>query len=173
MRMYDYMSRMKEAPNPEEQMADADVADRVRREIYRLFIAGGSCPTKRDLAESLGQPLPVIADAYQALANAHMLVLQPENGEVLMANPLSAVPTPFLVETDHPTGTRTWYGNCIWDALGIISMLETDGRVMTSCGCCGERMAITVLDKQPRAQPAGVAHFALPARRWWDDIVYN
>lgn len=150
-------------------MADTDVADRVRREIYRLFIANGSCPAKHDLAVTLGQPLPVIADAYRALADAHMLVLQPENGEVLMANPLSAVPTPFLVEA----GTKSWYANCIWDALGILSMLEMDGRVMTSCGCCGERMAITVVDKRPRPQPEGVAHFALPARRWWDDIVYN
>jgi hypothetical protein len=37
-----------------------------------------------------------------------------------MANPFSAVPTPFLVRS----GDRSWYGNCIWDALGIPAMLQ-------------------------------------------------
>ena len=150
-----------------------DIAARVRREVYRLFVANGSCPSKRDVAASLGESLSVVEAAYAALADAHMLVLQRETGEVLMANPLSAVPTPFLVETTHADGKKTWYGNCVWDALGILSMLAIDGRVSTSCGCCGERMTIDVIGRKAAAQPEGIAHFALPARRWWDDIVFN
>ncbi len=90
-----------------------------------------------------------------------------------MANPLSAVPTPFVVETQADTGPRSWYGNCIWDALGVIAMLQHDGRVLTSCGCCGESMAVTVRNSQVESKPPGVVHFAIPARRWWDDIVFN
>jgi hypothetical protein len=56
---------------------------------------------------------------------AHMLVLEP-TGEILMANPFSAVPTPFLAEV----GGRRWFGNCIWEALGIIATLHADGRVV-------------------------------------------
>jgi hypothetical protein len=36
-----------------------------------------------------------------------------------MAMPLSAIPTPFQVEV----GGRHFFGNCIWDALGIVAML--------------------------------------------------
>jgi hypothetical protein len=90
-----------------------------------------------------------------------------------MANPLSAVPTPFLVVTEQPQEPRQWYGNCIWDALGVISMLQVDGKVVTSCGCCGEEMTVTVTGKKATPQPDGIVHFALPARRWWDDIVFT
>ena len=154
-------------------MADLDFPLQVRAEVYRLFIESGACPAKNDVVCSLGRPLADITEAYAKLADAHMLVLQPGTGEVLMANPLSAVPTAFVVETRHIEGARNWYGNCIWDALGIISMLHTDGQVLTSCGCCGERMSVTVNAGDAVAQPAGIVHFALPARRWWDDIVFN
>src|SRR5215831_13638659 len=112
-----------------------DFNAQVRLEVYRQFIARGTCPQKSDIARSLGCSLPEVACAFFDLAQAHMLVLQRESGEVLMANPLSAVPTPFLVESEHPAGAKNWYGNCIWDGLGVISMLQTDGRVVTSCGC--------------------------------------
>ena len=95
-----------------------------------------------------------------------MLVLQP-TGEVLMANPFSAVPTPFVTEV----GDRRWFGNCIWDALGILSTLRANGRVLTSCAGCGDAMALEVSDGMVSGD--GIIHFALPARRWWDDIVFN
>ena len=154
-------------------MQNSDFALKVRSEIYRHFVESGACPARSDVARSLGRPLAEIAEAYAKLAEAHMLVLQPGTGEALMANPLSAVPTPFVVETRHASGVRSWYGNCIWDALGIISMLHTEGHVLTSCGCCGERMSVSVTAGRAVAQPPGIVHFALPARRWWDDIVFN
>jgi len=114
-----------------------------------------------------------VAAAYQQLADAHMLVLQPGTREVLMANPLSAVPTPFVVETQADAGTRSWYGNCIWDGLGVIAMLQGDGRVLASCGCCGESMTVSVDKGKVETKPPGIVHFAIPARHWWDDIVFN
>jgi Alkylmercury lyase len=154
-------------------MQDLNFQSQVRLEVYRQFIESGSCPAKSAIAQSLNRSLQDVIDALVELAKAHMLVLQPETGEVLMANPLSAVPTPFLVVTEQSRGPRHWYGNCIWDALGVISMLQADGTVVTSCGCCGEKMTVTVTSKKAAPQPDGIVHFALPARRWWDDIVFN
>ena len=154
-------------------MQDLDFKSRVRFEINRQFINKGSFPRKKDVAERLGASVEAVTRAYSELADAHMLVLQPGNGEVLMANPLSAVPTPFVVDTQQAGQMRSWYGNCIWDALGVISMLATDGRVLTSCGCCGEKMLVEVKDRKPFSQPEGIIHFALPAGHWWDDIVFN
>jgi len=154
-------------------MQEPDFKSRVRLEIYRQFMEKESCPGKSEIAHALCASQEEITRAYTELAGAYMLVLQPETGEVLMANPLSAVPTPFLVETQHPEGSKSWYGNCIWDALGVISMLQTNGRVHTSCGCCGEKMQVQVKNKTPVAEPDGIVHFAIPARHWWDDIVFN
>jgi len=149
-----------------------DFKNRVRVRLYELFLERGRCPSRVALAADFGCDPGTVADAFQELAAAHMLVLQP-SGEVLMANPLSAVPTPFVVETSGATGPKSWYGNCIWDALGVIAMLHGDGRVLASCGCCGESMTVSVRERKVLSQPSGVVHFALPAKCWWDDIVFN
>ena len=57
------------------------------------------------------------------------------------------------------------------DALGIIAKLHGDGRVLASCGSSGERMELSVSEGILAGQ--GTVHFALPARRWWEDIVFN
>jgi len=150
-----------------------DFKNRVRVRLYQLFVEGGQCPTIVELAGDLQCDAASVAAAFKELAAAHVLVLQPGSGEVLMASPLSAVPTPFVVETQAETKSRSWYGNCIWDALGVISMMQCDGRVLTSCGCCGESMMVSVFKGAVEATPAGTVHFAIPARRWWDDIVFN
>jgi hypothetical protein len=150
-----------------------DFKNHVRVRLYRMFLELGRCPSSAEVAGSLQCAVSDVATAFQELAAGHMLVLQPGNGEVLMANPLSAVPTPFVVETQADAGSQSWYGNCIWDALGVIAMLQCDGRVLTSCGCCGESMTVSVHKREVEAKPPGVVHFAIPAKRWWDDIVFN
>jgi len=151
----------------------SDFSNRVRLRLYELFVEWGSCPARAQVAESLGCSIGEVAQAFDELAAAHMLVLQPGSGEVLMANPLSAVPTPFVVQTGASHHPRSWYGNCIWDALGVIAMLQGDGRVLSSCGCCGESMTVSVRRGEVSCEPPGLVHFALPARHWWDDIVFN
>lgn len=145
-----------------------DLDQRVRQQVYAEALESGGVPASAALAATLASEIPAVQAALARLADAHVLVLQPD-GEILMAPPFSAVPTPFLV-----TAGDTWqtYGNCIWDALGVLAMKEADGRIRTACGCCGQAMEIDVRDGAPR--PAeGVLHFAVPARRWWEDIVYT
>jgi len=154
-------------------MTADDFKTRVRLKVYDLFVTTGRCPKMAEVAHTLGAGISDVATAFQELAAAHMLVLQAGTGEVLMASPLSAVPTPFVVETQSGGGTGSWYGNCIWDALGVITMLQRDGRVLTSCGCCGESMTVSVYNGAVDSKPPGVVHFAIPAKHWWDDIVFN
>jgi hypothetical protein len=127
--------------------------------IYDEIVRTGETPVVVTLARLVGASLDDVRASLRRMHDAHMLVLQP-TGEILMANPFSAVPTPFLAEVG-----RRWFGNCIWDALGIIAALHTDGRVLASCGSSGERMELSVSDGVPAGQ--GIVHFALPARRWW------
>jgi len=128
----------------------------------------GLPPTILETERSLGAQAGEVCASLQRLAEAHMLVLQKDSGEVLMANPFSAVPTAFLVQV----GNRTYFGNCIWDALGIPAMLKQDAVLRCSCGDCGTAMTLRI--SQGALEPAdGIVHFALPAARWWDDIVFN
>jgi Alkylmercury lyase len=140
----------------------------VRAQVYDAPMNGRPIPRKHELAAALDVPLGDVEASFQRLAAAHMLVLQPESGEVLMANPFSAVPTPFLVRA----GDRSWYGNCIWDSMGIAAMLNTAVSLETSCGCCGSEIVLNIPD-DCRSTDERVAHFAIPAAHWWDDIVFN
>ena len=140
----------------------------VRRFVYDGAIEQRQIPTIADLAKTAGVSKNDVWSSLQHLADAHMLVLQPEDGEILMANPFSAVPTPFVVTTD----AGSWYGNCIWDGMGIAAMLDSDAVIETSCGCCGTALRLEV-PRQCRDDDERVAHFAIPAARWWDGIVFN
>jgi len=145
-----------------------DLDQRVRQEVYTEVLATGRIPASAELAAALTSEISAVQAALKRLAEARVLVLQP-GGEILMAPPFSAVPTPFLV-----TAADTWqtYGNCIWDALGVLAMKGTHGRIHTACGCCGQALKIEVRDGAPR-EAEGVLHFSVPARHWWDDIVYT
>ncbi len=56
--------------------------------------------------------------------------------------------------------------------MGTVAMRGRDARIKTSCGDCGAPMEVRIVS-QVLQSAHGVAHYALPARRWWDDIVFN
>jgi len=87
-----------------------------------------------------------------------------------MANPFSAVPTPYRVWA----AGRWWYANCAWDAFGVCAALATDGRVVTTCRDCGDPMSVEVRDRRPgHGGSVLLFHCLVPAARWWDDIVFT
>ena len=140
----------------------------IRRHVYETVFATGLPPLAREVARSLNLDEAEVRDSFERLAAGRVLVLQEESREILMAPPFSAAPTPFPVEA---AGQRYW-GNCVWDALGVLAMLKRDGTIAASCGCCGASMSLRVEDGT--LQPAeGIVHFAIPARRWWEDIVFT
>jgi hypothetical protein len=140
----------------------------VRRYIYETLLTEGFMPSLRDVAVGISVGPDSVREAFGRLDAAHVLVLQ-ESGEILMANPFSAVPTPYVVEA----GEKRYWGNCIWDAMGILAMLGSDGRVLTSCPDCNEAMTVEVRGGALVDEGVGVMHFAVPARLWWDNIRFT
>jgi hypothetical protein len=114
-----------------------------------------------------GTTAVAVEASWRRLHDAHALVLQP-SGEIRMANPFSAVPTPHRV---HAAG-RSWFANCAWDAIGICAALHTDGDIESSCPCCGEAITLSI-----RSEAASVEsllfHCLVPAVSWWDDIGFT
>ena len=140
----------------------------VRHHIYDHVMREGLPPTMAATSSALARSPDEIRASFRRLADGHILVLQQASGEILMANPFSAVPTPFLVKV----GDRSYYGNCIWDAMGIPAMLGQDAVIEASCGCCSTAMKLQVMNGWLEGA-RGIAHFAIPAAHWWDDIVFN
>lgn len=140
----------------------------VRHHVYDYVMREGLPPPISEISSALSRSLDEIRASFQRLADGHILVLQKGSGEILMANPFSAVPTPFLVKAED----RSYYGNCIWDAMGIPAMLKRDATIEASCGCCSTAMRVKIR-KGTLEETYGIAHFAIPAAHWWDDIVFN
>ena len=147
--------------NPQEQ------DQKVRQQVYEVALATGTPPAISVVADAFGIARETVEASLQRLAEAHVLVLQPESREILMAAPFSAVPTPFLVRTPH----YSCFANCVWDALGIAAMLGADAEIETSCQDCGAPMSVTV--RSGGVSDDGLVHFAIPAREWWTDIVFT
>ncbi len=139
----------------------------IRHYVYQQLAQLTRVPATNDVAAHFNIPREDVLAAYQRLADGKALVLQ-SDGEILMAEPFSAVPTNFVVEA----GGQSWWGNCIWDALGVLAALQTDGQVITTCGDCGEQMTVTVSAGELIA-PEGIVHYAIPANRWWENVVFT
>lgn len=140
----------------------------VRSHIYDACLKRGQPPSIVELSSLLRATEEQVQESLANLAASRVLVLQKDRGEILMANPFSAVPTSFLVETPQ----FSCYANCIWDSLGIAAMLNQDVHIRTSCADCGQALELQVIGGEVRGQD-GVIHFAIPARHWWDDIVFT
>ena len=145
-----------------------DFNTRVKLAIYNTFADTGRAPTVAQLATKLAVPQPAIREAFEQLQAKRLLVLEPDPLEIRMAPPFSAVPTTFTVTA----AGRTYFANCVWDSYGIAAALHRDVDVATTCGCCDGPMAMAVRRGQPVPAP-GVAHFAVPAAKWWEDIVFT
>jgi hypothetical protein len=146
-----------------------ELDNRVRLHLYERFVADGRPPSAARTAEALALTPDEAEASYRRLEQGRVIVLAPGTTNVWMANPLSAVPTRFRAVTDDG---RSWWGNCVWDGLGVLAMVGSDGVVDTSCPDCGETLELRV--KNGELQPVdAVVHFVVPARHWWDNIGFT
>jgi hypothetical protein len=138
----------------------------VRLTVYGHFVSQGRAPGVTAVAAALDAHPDQVRQAFQRLAKAHVLVLQPGTHEIWMAMPFSAVPTPFRVRASD----AAWWANCAWDSLGVPAMLGRDAVIETRCPLTDAPLRIAVASAQLAPNQRGVVHFAVPAARWWDDI---
>ena len=129
-------------------MTEAQLA--LRREIFEAFAATGAPP---ELADSRD---------LRALAERHVVVLNAD-GRVVMAHPFAAHTDGACVDA----GGRTWWGNCAWDAFGIVHALGLADATVTAQG-----VAVRTTDGVPEETDA-VFDVAVPAAHWWDDIAHT
>jgi hypothetical protein len=140
----------------------------IRLYIYAQMIATSAAPSAADTARALSCSLDEAEAAYRALAEAHIIVLRPCSTTVWMAMPFSNMPTNYTVIA----GGRAYYAPCAWDAFGIPAALGIDARIFTTCADCGGALERKVA-AGAITETRGLVHFALPARRWWDDVGFT
>ena len=140
----------------------------LRHWIYSRIIRTGSVPTIREISHERGGTHAAIAHSLGRLGESHAFALVPHSGEIWMAHPFSAVPTPYRVNTS----TRGYWANCAWDALAIPSMLGGDAKVDARCPDCTETMRLYFRGGD-LSEGDGVVHFAIPPSRFWQNIGFT
>lgn len=139
----------------------------LRNATYRRFVELGRAPTAEEVATQTGRRAGSVRDGWQRLHDAHALVLD-ASGDIAMADPFAARPTPFQVEAHG----RAWWANCAWDAFGIGAALKADSVIHTTCADCQQPLDINVRDGQADDLDL-VFHVLVPAASWWDDIGFT
>ncbi|MCL4296823.1 MAG: alkylmercury lyase family protein [Anaerolineae bacterium] len=140
----------------------------VRAFIYEQFAATTRPPTVEETAAHFRLSSEQAATLYQELHHRHALFLDAGTSTIRMANPFSAIPTPFRV---YARG-RVYWANCAWDSLGIPAALHSEARIETRCAESGQPVTLAV--QQGRVVDQGeLVHFLVPFRRWYDDLVFT
>jgi Alkylmercury lyase len=150
----------------------ADATEALLREV-RLHVFGkaagtGRVPQPPEIASDMGRSQAEVERALRQLAAGKVLILAPNDGNIWAANPFCAVPSPFRVEACG----KTYWGICIWDALGIAAALGADAVIRTACGDCSEPMLLEITARKLK-RSEGIIHFAIPAHHWWDNIGFT
>jgi hypothetical protein len=141
----------------------------VKLKIYEMTARNASIPNVAEVATELGVPQELILDSIERLSAKRLLVPEPgDSSRIRMAPPFSGIKTAFQVEV----GDRSYYANCVWDAFGIPAALQMDGIIYAVDGFTEEPLQLEISGGRPRTLEY-VAHFAVPAALWWDDIVYT
>lgn len=141
---------------------------KTRYQIYQFFVAHGRAPAYTELTEMLNVEKETVRFAFHKLHERHMIFLESGTDEIRMANPFSAIPTPFRVTA----GSKAWWANCAWDCLGIAAAINLDVEIEA-------RYADTQATIELRVEH-GLVHgknlliyFPLPCRHWYDDLIFT
>lgn len=144
------------------------LAREIRIHVFTRAAETARVPQYADICRALGYAEADVRAALHHLAANKVLILAPNDGNIWAANPFCAVPSGFRVEA---AGKRYW-GICIWDAMGIAAALGEDAVISATCGDCGTPMVNEIRDGR-LSRGEGVVHFAVPAKRWWDNIGFT
>jgi hypothetical protein len=136
--------------------------------IYRFTADNARVPTIAELAPVVGASPAELKSAYQRLYASRVLVLNDDGEPIRMAPPFSGVPTQHKVRA----GGKQYFANCAWDSLGILAALHAEGSVSSRCEQSLEPIEFLVGKNGPEPEPC-VIHFAVPAARWWENIVHT
>lgn len=145
-----------------------DFDTRVKTAIYQWTAETTRTPSVDEIASILRQSSEEIRRSYQRLFAKRLLFLERDGETIRMAPPFSGVPTQHRVRV----GDRLYFANCSWDSLGIPAALHDEGEVLSRCEQTLEPIHLRVTREGPEPERV-VAHFAVPAAKWWSDLVYT
>ena len=140
----------------------------IRAFVYDHFKETTRPPSVDDTAARFDLTNEEAVSAYEELHQRHAFFLNPGTHNILMANPFSAVETPFKVYVNN----KTYFANCAWDSLGIPAALHSNAEIEAACSQSNQPIQLNIKDGKVSASDA-LVHFLVPFREWYNDLVFT
>ncbi len=119
--------------------------------------------------EQFGTDRSTAFEGLRGLESDHHILLVPGTQRILMANPYSAVTTPFRVYV----GDRLYFANCAWDTVSMHVMLERDVRIESYCHHCADQISLSLsrgkVVTSNKAEP--LIFLSTPVARWYENLI--
>src|SRR5438093_4185281 len=165
------MSGARKPDRPERKKVNLaeTVAKPVRKFVFDYFLKNSRAPVLEEVMRTFHLVRSEARDVLEELEAAHHVIRLPGTQRILMANPFSALDTPFAVKI----GNKECFGACAWDAVTFHIMLGRESLVNSFCHHCAEPIRIEFRNgRAVSTQPSDALVFlSLPAAQWWEDIV--
>ena len=141
----------------------------VRKFIFDHFFEHATPPVLEEVIQRFGLSRAEAFARLKGLEADHHILLVPGTQRILMANPYSAVATPFRVYVDR----KEYFANCAWDTVSMHVMLDMDARVESYCHHCAEPIQLSLSKgKVASSKPAEPMIFlSMPVARWYESLV--
>jgi DNA-binding transcriptional MocR family regulator len=150
-------------------MPNYDLDRQVKLAMYDITAATGRVPNSPEVSQRIDVGESEVLAAFERLHAERLLLPEPgDPGRIRMAPPFSGIPTPFPVEANG----KQYYANRVWDAYGVAAALHRDAFSRASDGYTGEPLILEIKNGAPVLK-SYVAHFAVPAAHWWDDLIFT
>ena len=121
------------------------------RQILRMFFDRGGPIPVQDIVSASNDSPEAIHQTLAVLDNDDLIRIH--DGEIDIAYPFSASPTPFIVRL--PDG-RERYACCAMDALGIAPMVGQRVEIRSRCHHCHESLEFSADTEGPGPEAEGI-----------------
>jgi hypothetical protein len=141
----------------------------VRKYIFDHFFEYSSAPPLEEVMQRFGYTRKEAFARFKELEADHHVVLVPGTQRILMANPFSAVSTPFRVYA----GGRRYFANCAWDTVALHVMIDAETGIESFCHHCAESIEMSLSGgKVKSSKPSDPMIFlSTPVAKWYDDLI--
>jgi len=141
----------------------------IRKYIFDHFFEYATAPPLEEVMQRFGLTRKEAFAIFRELEEDHQIVLVPGTQRILMANPFSAVSTPFRV---HINGTR-YFANCAWDTIALHVMLEKETLVESFCHHCAESIEIRLVGSEVKSSKPStpLIYLSMPVAKWYDNLI--
>jgi len=141
----------------------------IRKYIFDHFFEYTTAPPLEEVMQRFKLTRKEAFNRFKELEAEHHIHLVPGTQRILMANPFSAVSTPFRVYF----GASRYYANCAWDTVAMHVMLEKEACIASFCHHCADPIEITMTGGEVKASnpPAPVIFLSTPVADWYDNLI--